>query len=156
MIGSSALKINEISSSLVVAPSDTSGDEMLIVGDVPSYDQLNSELLLFLFPALSIKLSSRTYKVNSLSFDGVNVTLKFWESKTWKREKLPWPWGLTFKSEISKSRIFSEVDIVRFIEESLDLVPLRISLLAALAVNDVTVGGVPSCTQLNWEAWAFW
>ena len=77
MIGSSELKINEISSSLVVAPSDTSGDEMLIVGDVPSYDQLNSELLLFLFPALSIKLSSRTYKVNSLSFDGVNVALKF-------------------------------------------------------------------------------
>ena len=59
MIGSSALKINEISSSLVVAPSDTSGDEILIVGDVPSYDQLNSELLLFLFPALSIKLSNR-------------------------------------------------------------------------------------------------
>ena len=41
MIGSSALKINEISSSLVVAPLETFGEVILIVGDVPSYDQLN-------------------------------------------------------------------------------------------------------------------
>ena len=75
IVDSLLVKVNERLPSLEVNPSTPSDDVMVIVGAVPSYNQLNSSDATFPLPIKSVKRSANTLIVTAPSLVGVNVAV---------------------------------------------------------------------------------